>query len=83
MQKYMVDMVVSGLTQDEIKAIIPAEGAMVRELTEAGVILALYVKADFSGAYVVAQAADPDSLKQELSRLPMYPHMAVTVVPIL
>lgn len=83
MHKYMVDLVVSGLTMDEIKAIIPAEGAVVRELMEAGVVLALHVKADYSGAYVVGQAADPESLKQELSRLPMYPHMAVRVVPIL
>ena len=59
----------------EVKALIPAEQARVKELTEQGMIEALYVSADQSGAWMVWNVDSQAALEESHNSLPLHPHM--------
>ncbi len=83
MKPFMVEITLSGLPAEKVAALMPEEDRIVKELTESGIVQALYVHADLSGAYIVGQAESGEALVTHLSRLPMYPHMQIKVVPLL
>ena len=55
---------------------LPAEQARVKELTDAGTLLALYVQADLSRAWLVLQGADEATLRQIVETLPLHDFVA-------
>ncbi len=59
----------------EVKALIPAEQAKVKELTERGLIEAVYVAADLSGAWMVWNVDSRAALDEAHNTLPLHPHL--------
>lgn len=59
----------------EVKALIPAEQAKVKELTEQGLIEAVYVAADQSGAWIVWNVDSQAALDEAHNTLPLHPHL--------
>jgi muconolactone delta-isomerase len=59
----------------EVQALIPAEQAKVKELTEQGMIEALYVAADQSSAWMVWNVDSQAALEETHNTLPLHPHM--------
>jgi muconolactone delta-isomerase len=59
----------------EVQALIPAEQAKVKELTEQGMIEAVYVAADQSSAWMVWNVDSQAALEETHNTLPLHPHM--------
>ena len=59
----------------EVQALIPAEIAKVKELTEQGLVAAVYTAADLSGAWVVWNVDSQAVLEEAHSTLPLHPYM--------
>jgi muconolactone delta-isomerase len=59
----------------EVQALIPAEQAKVKELTEQGMIEALYVAADQSSAWMVWNVDSQAALEETHNTLPLHPHL--------
>lgn len=68
-----------GVSREDLFA---AEQAVTAELASEGVVRAVYVKADFAGAYLVARAESESDLQRSLKRLPLHPYMTMTISPI-
>ena len=59
----------------EIQALIPAEIAKVKELTEQGLVTAVYTAADMSGAWIVWNVDSQAALEEAHSTLPLHPFL--------
>lgn len=59
----------------EVQAIIPAEQARVKELTEQGLVAAVYIAADQSRAWAVWNVDSEAALEEAHDSLPLHPHM--------
>ena len=59
----------------DVQALIPAERAKVKELTEQGLIVAVYVAADQSGAWMVWNVDSQAALEETHNTLPLHPHV--------
>ena len=59
----------------EVQALIPAEMAKVKELTEQGLVEALYVAADQTGAWMVWNVDSQATLEETLNSLPLHPYL--------
>ena len=59
----------------EIQALIPAEIAKVKELTEQGLVTAVYTAADMSGAWIVWNVDSQAALEETHNSLPLHPYM--------
>ena len=59
----------------EVQALIPAEIAKVKELTDQGLISAFYIAADRSGAWMVWNVDSQAALEEAHSTLPLHPYM--------
>ena len=59
----------------EVQALIPAEQARVKELTEQGLIAEVYVAADQSVAWAVWNVDSEAALEEAHSSLPLHPYM--------
>ncbi len=59
----------------EVQALIPAEQARVKELTEQGLIAAVYIAADQSSAWAVWNVDSEAALEEAHKTLPLHPHM--------
>ncbi|MBA3826107.1 MAG: hypothetical protein H0X24_19680 [Ktedonobacterales bacterium] len=55
---------------------LAAEQARVKELTEAGTLLALYIQADLTHVWLVLQGPDEATLHQIITDLPLHPFVA-------
>jgi muconolactone delta-isomerase len=62
---------------------MPAEQAHVGELLHRGVFEQLYVAADRSGVWVVAEGDSQDDVQRTMSTLPLYPYMRLQITPLL
>ena len=60
---------------EEVRALIPAEMAKVTELTEQGLIAAVYVAADQSGAWMVWNVDSQAALEEAHNTLPLHPYL--------
>jgi hypothetical protein len=63
-------LAVSQNTKDPTQ-FLAAEGARMAELTGAGTVEQVFLKADYSGAVLIAHAADATALADLLSTLPL------------
>lgn len=59
----------------EVQALIPAEQARVKELTEQGLLAAVYLAADQSAAWAVWNVDSEAALEEAHNSLPLHPHM--------
>ena len=59
----------------EVQALMPAELAKVKELTEQGMIEALYIAADRSGAWMVWNVDSQAALEEAHNTLPLHPYL--------
>ncbi len=59
----------------EVQALMPAEIAKVKELTEQGLIAAVYVAADQSGAWMVWNVDSQAALEEIHNTLPLHPYL--------
>ena len=59
----------------EVQALIPAEIAKVKELTEQGLIFAVYMAADLSSVWVVWDVDSQAALEETHTTLPLHPYM--------
>jgi muconolactone delta-isomerase len=59
----------------EVRALLPAEFARAKELTEQGVILAVYVAADQSGAWIAWNVDSQAALAEAHSSLPLHAYL--------
>ncbi len=59
----------------EVQALIPAEQAKVKELAEQGLIAAVYLAADQSGAWIVWNADSQAALEEAHNTLPLHPYI--------
>lgn len=59
----------------EVQALIPAEQTRVKELTEQGLIAAVYVAADQSRAWALWNVESEAALNAAHDSLPLHPHM--------
>ena len=59
----------------EVQALIPAEIAKVKELTEQGLISAMYMAADLSSVWVVWDVDSQAALEETHTTLPLHPYM--------
>jgi muconolactone delta-isomerase len=60
---------------EEVQALIPAEQARAKELTEQGIQQALYVAADLSGAWAVWDCESQDAVEETLETLPLHEYL--------
>ena len=58
----------------EVQALIPAEIAKVKELTEQGLISAVYTAADLSSAWIVWNVDSQAALEEARNTLPLHPY---------
>lgn len=63
-------LAVSQNTSDP-SAHVAAEGARMAELAAAGIVEQIFFKADYSGAVLIAEAIDAESLRGDLDTLPL------------
>ena len=68
---------------EEVKAILPAEIAKVKELTQQGLIEAFYVAADQSGAWVIWNVDSEAVLEETHNTLPLHPYMNSEILSVL
>ncbi|MCI0841378.1 MAG: hypothetical protein J4N64_06355, partial [Chloroflexi bacterium] len=57
----------------EVQALMPAELAKVKELTEQGLVSAFYIAADRSGAWMVWNVDSQAALEELHNTLPLHP----------
>ena len=57
---------------EEIMALLPAEEARAKELTEQGIQEALYIPADQSGAWAVWKCESQNEVREVAQTLPLY-----------
>jgi Muconolactone delta-isomerase len=60
----------------ETEPLIPHERARLKELTEAGTVLALYLQADLARVWLVLRSEDEAAIRQALESRPLYPYVA-------
>jgi muconolactone delta-isomerase len=60
---------------DEVKALIPAEQARTKELSQEGLVEALYIAADRSGAWLVWNVDSKEALEEIHKTLPLHDHI--------
>ena len=60
---------------EEVKALIPAEQARTKELSQEGLVEALYIAADMSGAWLVWNVDSKDALEGVHKTLPLHDHV--------
>lgn len=68
--------------EGELAALIPAEQAHVRELTQRGVLEAIYISADRSRVWLVLRGASQQEVEQTLTTFPLYPYMRPVFTPL-
>lgn len=60
--------------ESEMAALIPAEQAHVRELTQRGVLEAIYISADRSRVWLIMRGASQQEVEQTFATFPLYPY---------
>lgn len=74
----MKTLVIGHLTGMDIAPHIPAEGRLVTQLRDQGVIREVYLKADHTGPILIVNDADAEQAAERLKDLPFVEHDLVT-----
>ena len=74
----MPDYVVSAaFTGEPDAAMLSAERERLKELADGGVLLAAYLSADLSAAWLVIRGDGPEDARSVVGSLPLYPYMEI------
>ena len=60
--------------------LLPKEQEMIKEWEDNGTLLAMYIKGDTAGIYLVIMAEDKSDAEKKLSMLPYYPYMKIEIM---
>jgi muconolactone delta-isomerase len=80
--RFMVTISPKSDRLDTLRELMPAELAHVAKLRQAGVIHEVYPNS-LGRAWVVAEAGSTDEVQRVLAELPFYPHVDMSVEPLL
>ena len=67
---------------ETMMALLPAEEARADELVEQGILEALYLPADQSGAWTVWRCESLDEVQKVAQTLPLYKYLNVEIAPL-
>ena len=65
---------------EEVKALFPAETAKGKELIQQGLVEAVYLAADQSGAWIIWNVASEAVLEETHNTLPLHPYLNSEIV---
>ncbi len=68
---------------EEVQALMPAEIAKVNELTEQGLMEAVYTAVDFSAVWLVWNVDSETALEEAHDALPLHPYMNSEILTVL
>jgi muconolactone delta-isomerase len=68
--------------REAIAALVPAEQARVKTLTEQGLMETGYLAADGSGGWMVLQGESEEQIRQTMATLPLHPYMELEYTPL-
>ena len=80
MNRYMVEVTLSGIDPNQFEALAAREQEVVAELTQTGFIEQIYVQNDLAGAYLVVKERDESYVREQFNRFPLFPYMALKLV---
>ena len=80
MKKFMIDILLQGIDDETRMNLLPKEQEMIKEWEDNGTLLAMYIKADMAGIYLVLMAEDKSDAEKKLSMLPYYPYMKIEIM---
>ncbi len=80
MKKFMIDILLQGIDDETRMNLLPKEQEMIKEWEDNGTLLAMYIKADTAGIYLVLIAEDKSDAEKKLSMLPYYPYMKIEIM---
>lgn len=83
MKRFLAQVRLVGLDQAQVLSSAKEEMEAVQQLQDRGVIEHIFVRADFSGSYIIGLAESVEAFDKALSELPLYPHMKIEIVPLL
>ncbi len=68
---------------EAMSALIPKEQEHIRELTNKGIVEAIYISADRTMVWLVMKGESREQIERELSTFPLYPYMKPQFVPVI
>ena len=80
MNRYMVEVTLSGVDPNQFEALAAREQSVVAEFIKAGFIEQIYVRHDLSGAYIVVREHDESRIKEQFGKFPMFPYMTLKMI---
>ena len=80
MKKFMIDILLQGIDNETRLRLLPREQEMIKEWEDNGTLLAMYIKEDTAGIYLVLMANDKLDADKKLSTLPYYPYMKIEIM---
>ncbi len=82
MNRYMVEVALSGINPNEFEVLVAKEQEVVAELSKTGFIEQIYICSDLSGAYLVVREHDESRVKEQFTSFPMFPYMTLKIIRI-
>jgi len=82
MPKFMVPFSVQPL-DEEMRAMLPAERARIREMAAEGSLLHIFVSSDMSAGWIVFDVDSEEAALALMDTLPMHRYMSFSAVPLL
>ncbi len=80
--RYIVKASFRQAPNPDILALLPAERARADELMRQGLMVALYVAADYSTGWSVYDTESRDNVEHALETLPLHPFLDVEITPL-
>jgi muconolactone delta-isomerase len=80
---YMVKNTLAQAPDEAFFASFPAEQARVAELMAEGILLGLYVAADYSGAWLVLRGESAIEVQDTVASLPLHAYQRSEITPLL
>lgn len=80
MNRYMVEVTLSGVDPSEFEALAAKEQQVVAEFVKTGFIDHIYVRNDLSGAYLVVRKDNELQVKEQFAKFPMFPYMTLEII---
>lgn len=80
MNRYMVEVTLSGVDPNQFETLAAREQEVFAELTQTGFIEQIYVHNDLAGAYLVVKERDESHVREQFNRFPLFPYMTLKLV---
>ena len=80
MEKFMIDIHLSGIDDETRMRLLPKEQEMIKVWEDEGILLASFIKSETPGIYLVLMAEDKIDADKKLSTLPYYPYMKIEMI---